>query len=220
MSTVKTSPASRLNDSTSSSISSSVVPALEAALQTEADQRDAERRRLGVDDADPLAGLLAGPELRALPRSGELRGQVERVDPLEAGELLVHGCEVARGRLRRRRHDRRRAQARVEVGRRQLDVVAEALVAEEHVERHDAPVREACGASGKSAVESTTIAVFSAVSSTSAEEPNPSAVHFRHPGPVPGTELCQFCASAQSHRRGAGWNGPIAARYSAAMSRW
>ena len=36
-------------------------PALEAALDTQAEQRDAERRRLGVDDADPLPGCSPAP---------------------------------------------------------------------------------------------------------------------------------------------------------------
>src|SRR5918912_691040 len=57
--------------------------------------------------------------------------------------LLVGREEVLRRRLRGGRELRRRAQARVELLRSELDVVAVALVAEAHVQRDDAPVREA-----------------------------------------------------------------------------
>ncbi len=68
---------------------------------------------------------------------------MQRVDPLVAGERVVDGEEVLRRRLRRRRQLGSRLQARVEVVRVELDVVAEALLAEADVERHDAHVREA-----------------------------------------------------------------------------
>ena len=142
VSTVKISPASRLNRSTSSSISSSRRAALEPALDREPEHRDRRRRGLGVDDAHLVAELRGG-RARALERAGELRGDLQRVDPLVARELLVGGEEIARRRLRGRRQLGHGAQPRIELLRADLDVVAPALVAEADVERHHPPVREA-----------------------------------------------------------------------------
>ena len=107
-------------------------------------------------------------------------------------ELLERGEEVAGRRLRRRRQLGVGLQPLVEAVGRDVDVVAEALVAEAHVQRHDPEVREARRASGKSAVESSTIAVLSAVSFTrrqprtrsprSGRSPRPSS---RRPPPRP-----------------------------------
>ena len=72
-----------------------------------------------------------------------------REDALVAGELLVGGEEVGGGRLRGRRRAVGLPQPPVELGRLQVDVVAEALVAEADVERDDPPVREAAGRLGK-----------------------------------------------------------------------
>src|SRR2546429_2312824 len=83
----------------------------------------------------PYTTLFRSP--RELPRD------VHREDPLVAGQLLVGGQEVARRRLRGRRGLRRGLQPLVEGGRRELDVVAIALVTEAHVERDDTPVWEA-----------------------------------------------------------------------------
>ena len=116
--------------------------AREQLLDREREHRDPDRGRLGVDEADPVA-LVRGGERGALERARELRGDVERVDPLVAGERVVDGEEVLRRRLRGRRQLRRRLQPVVEVVRVELDVVAEALLAEADVERDDAHVREA-----------------------------------------------------------------------------
>src|SRR4051812_19941675 len=67
---------------------------------------------------------------------------MDRENALVRTELLVHGEEVARRRLRGRRQLAARAQALVEVVRRQVDAVAVALGAEVDVERNDTPVRE------------------------------------------------------------------------------
>ncbi len=67
---------------------------------------------------------------------------VQREDALVAGELFVGGEEVSRGRLGSRRRLLGRLQPLVERVRRELDVVAEALVAEADVERDDPPVGE------------------------------------------------------------------------------
>ena len=61
---------------------------------------------------------------------------------IEPAELLVGRQEVAGRRLRGRRKLGGGAQTRVELSRRELDVVAVALVPEEDIERDDAPVRE------------------------------------------------------------------------------
>src|SRR5206468_4676733 len=100
------------------------------------------RGGFGVHQADAAAADLFGGDARAAEGPGEPAGDVERVDALEGRELLVGGEEVLRGRLRRRRELRGRAQARVELRRPELDVVAVALLAEADVERHDAPVRK------------------------------------------------------------------------------
>src|SRR5215471_12416715 len=70
---------------------------------------------------------------------------MEREDPLVRAELLVAAEEVARRRLRGRREDARSAQPPVELGRIDVDAVAQALVAETDVERHDLPVWKAIG---------------------------------------------------------------------------
>src|SRR3954462_8924053 len=67
---------------------------------------------------------------------------MDRENALVRTELLVHGEEVARRRLRRRRQLAARTQALVEVTRRQGDAVAGGLRAEVDVQRNDAPVRE------------------------------------------------------------------------------
>ena len=113
-------------------------------------------------DAHLVAELGRG-RARTFEGAGQLRGDVQRVDPLVCVELRVGRSEVRRRRLRRRRQLVDRAEPGVELLRPDLDVVALALVAEADVERHDAPVREALGACGKSAVESRTIAVLSTV---------------------------------------------------------
>ena len=116
--------------------------ALQPPLDREPEHRDRRRGRLRVDDADPVADLRGGTA-RALHRSGEPAGDVERVDALVPAELVVDGAEVAPRRLRGRRHHRQVAQPGVELVRPELDVVAEALVAEANVERHDPPVGKA-----------------------------------------------------------------------------
>ena len=102
------------------------------------------RRRLGVDDAhlvaaDLLRGELArsGPCRRASTRRGASRSARSRRAPRRRSTKSCGvGCEVVGV------HGRR-AQPLVELVRAELDVVAEALVAEADVERDDAPVREA-----------------------------------------------------------------------------
>ena len=89
----------------------------------------------------PRAGAREGP--------GEVRGDVQREDPLVAGQLLVDAEEVLRRRLRGGRQLGRRAKPVVERVRAEFDVVAEALVAEADVERHDAHVGEALGRFGE-----------------------------------------------------------------------
>ena len=79
----------------------------EPALDREREEPDRERRGLGVDDVDPVASDLGGRGDGRLVRAGELRRQLQRVDPLVAGELLVDVEEVLRRRLRRRRQRRR-----------------------------------------------------------------------------------------------------------------
>ena len=115
--------------------------ALEPPLNREAEHRDRRRRGLGVDDAH-LVAELRRRRARAFERAGQLRGELQRVDPLVSGELLVGGEEIAGRRLRRRRQLGHSAQPRVELLRPDLDVVAPALVAEADVQRHHAPVRE------------------------------------------------------------------------------
>src|SRR5207253_1660407 len=96
------------------------------------------------------AADLARGKLRAREGAREPARDVERVDALEACELLVGREEVLRRRLRGGRQLRRCAEARVELLRPELDVVAVALVAEADVERDDAPVREAARRPGTS----------------------------------------------------------------------
>ena len=80
----------------------------EPALDRERQEPDGERGGLGVDDPDPVASDLGGGGDGRLVRAGELRRQLQRVDPLVACELLVDVEEVLRRRLRRRRQRRRR----------------------------------------------------------------------------------------------------------------
>src|SRR5581483_8673840 len=86
------------------------------------------------------AQILAGAA-RALDGAREGERDVQREDPLVARQLLVGREEVGRRRLRRRRELPRRAQPLVELARGELDVVAEALLAEPDVERDEPPVR-------------------------------------------------------------------------------
>ena len=81
-------------------------PAREPPLDRVREHRDRERGGLRVDDADPVVAELRGGELGALERPGELRGDVERVDPLVPGEALVGAEEVLRRRLGGRGKDR------------------------------------------------------------------------------------------------------------------
>src|SRR3954452_22667366 len=74
---------------------------------------------------------------------------MEGEDPLVGAELPVAGEEVAGRRLGRRGKDPRLTQAPVELGRVDVDAVAQAFVAEADIERHNAPVRQAVGRVGK-----------------------------------------------------------------------
>ena len=124
VSTVNTSPNSCLNASTSPRSPRRSSPARAGAAQRARGARSRATpnryRRPGFAHRSPPRA-----EPRALPRPRELRGQREHVDALVIAETLVGGREVARRRLRRRRHRGRLAEARVEVGGGQLDVVAE-----------------------------------------------------------------------------------------------
>src|SRR6185436_5870416 len=107
-------------------------------LDREAEHRDRSRGALRVDDANLVAAELLGGGRRALERARKRRRDVQRVDALVTGELLVGGEEVARRRLRRGRELLGGAQAGIELGRRELHVILVALVAEADVERDDA----------------------------------------------------------------------------------
>ena len=89
----------------------------EPSLDRVREHRDRERRGHRVDDPHLVpADLLCG-ELGALERAGDLRRDMERVDPLVSGELLVRGDEVLRRRLRGGRRDGRGAELLVELRR-------------------------------------------------------------------------------------------------------
>src|SRR5712691_1031408 len=70
---------------------------------------------------------------------------MEGVDALVAAQLFVRREKVARCRLRCRRQLRGGAQPRVDLLRCEVDLVAVALVTEEDVQGHHAPVRKALG---------------------------------------------------------------------------
>src|SRR5205807_9406075 len=97
---------------------------------------------LGIDRPDLVAPELGGGCRRALVRPGKRRRDVQRVDAVVLRQLLVRLEKVAGRGLRRRRQLLGSAQPRVELLRRELDVVAVALVAEEHVQRHHPPARK------------------------------------------------------------------------------
>src|SRR5439155_11690343 len=107
--------------------------ALEPPLDGETEHRDRRGGTLGVDRPHAVVTELATRSACALDRPRELARDMQREDPFVAGELVVGGEKVAGRRLRGRGRLRSGAQARVELLRRELDVVAEALVAEPHV---------------------------------------------------------------------------------------
>src|SRR5947209_7679308 len=122
---------------------------LEAALDREGEHCRRRRRGLGVDRVNHAVPELSGGVHRALVRPRDLRGEMEREDPLVLNELVVTGEEVARRRLRRAREFRIGPESLVELDRGDLDAVLEAVLTEADVERHDAPVREAARGVGK-----------------------------------------------------------------------
>jgi hypothetical protein len=133
----------------SASTSSSLVPrskrrwiaSASIAIEAEAVSVSIARTTLCPTSAAAASALAKVPETRAERWSEKIRSQ--------APELLVAGEKVARRRLRGRGEDARGAQPLVELRRADVDSVAQALVAEADVERHDAPVREAVGGVGQ-----------------------------------------------------------------------
>ena len=124
-------------------------PRLEPPLHGQTEHGDRGRGSLRVHHPDPAPAELLGGDASAAERARKAARDVERVDPLEPRQVLVDGEEVLRSRLRGRRQLGGGAQARVELRRPELDVVAVALVAEADVERDDAPVRETARRLGK-----------------------------------------------------------------------
>ena len=116
-------------------------PARQQLLDRDRQHPDPDRRGLRVDEPDPVGPDVVGRQRGALERARQLRGDVQGVDALEAGECVVGGEEVLRRRLRGGRQLGGGAQPLVEPVRVELDVVAEALFAEADVQRHDAHVR-------------------------------------------------------------------------------
>ncbi len=145
MSTVKRSPDSRLNRSTSSEISSSVVPASSRRWIASARMTVPPETLSRVDHGDALVARRLHGEPRALDRPGELSGQEYAEDPLEAGELRERALEVGGRRLRGLRLHRGALEPAVELVGRDVDVVAKRLVAEVDEQRYEAPVRVARG---------------------------------------------------------------------------
>ena len=137
---------SRWKRSTSASISSSVVPrssrrcTANASIAIAADTVRVSITRTAAKSAAAADALAE--------RAGERRRELEREHALEPRELLVDRREVAGRGLRGGRQLRRRREPLVELRRAEVDVVAEALLAEADVQRHDAPVRVARRALG------------------------------------------------------------------------
>ena len=140
--------------------------ALEPALDRQAEHRDRRGGALRVERADAIVAEQLRRGARALDRARELACDVQRENPLVAGELLVDGQEVARRRLRGRGRLGSRAQARVERGGVELDVVA-CSSRRRSARRAERPASSGSAAAPRGSRRSSraTIAVFSAVSS-------------------------------------------------------
>ena len=118
-----------------------VRPALEPSLNRFGEQDDRTRDEARVDRSGARVGLRG--DARALVGAREPGGDRQQEHAFVSVELRDRSREVARRRLGAARLFGGRAQPPVELDRLEVDVVAEELVAESDVERHDAPVRMA-----------------------------------------------------------------------------
>ena len=118
-----------------------VGAAVESALDRVGEDHRAPGGDPRVDDAH-LAPEVLRRQLGARKRAGKLLGESDAEDPLVAGELFERGGEVGRRGLRALGRLVALPQEAVELGGRDVDVLAPRLsVAEAHVERDDAPAR-------------------------------------------------------------------------------